>query len=57
MTTVELRGKQSVVKLPDDIQNILASATCLYSKQQVDEALRPQSRHWPRLPALRPFCA
>lgn len=38
-TTVELRGKRPVVKLPDDIQEIFARSTCLYSREQVDEAL------------------
>lgn len=35
----ELRGKRSVVKLPEDIKDIYERSTCLYSKDQVDEAL------------------
>lgn len=35
----ESKEKQSVVKLPDDIQEIYKKSTCLYSKEQVDDAL------------------
>lgn len=35
----ELRGKRSVVKLPEDIQEIYRKSTCLYTKSQVDDAL------------------
>lgn len=39
MTTVELTRGQSVVKLPNDIQDILEHATCLYTREQVEHAL------------------
>lgn len=38
-TAVDEQRGQSVIKLPDDIRDIFAKATCLYSRAQVDDAL------------------